>query len=328
MSKKILVTGGAGFLGSHLCKTLLKEKHEVIALDNLSSGNLNNLKEILAHPKFKFVKHDIINPIKIKVDEIFNFACPASPPRYQIDPIQTFKTSVLGAINMLELAKDNNAKIMQASTSEIYGDPKEHPQHESHFGNVNPIGIRACYDEGKRGAETLFFDYKRAYKLNIKIIRIFNTYGPNMEIDDGRVISNFIVNSLKGHPLEVYGTGKQTRSFCYVDDLIDGIIKTMNSDNSICGPINLGNPIEKTILEIANLVLSLTKSSSKIIFKELPQDDPTKRRPNITYANKILEWNPKIELENGLIKTIEYFKQILNFNNLQNENHLYNHSHI
>lgn len=326
MSKKILVTGGAGFLGSHLCKTLLAHNNSVIAIDNLSSGNLENLSEVLNNPKFKFIEHDITKPISIEADEIFNFACPASPPRYQKNPIHTLKTSVLGSINMLDLAKQNNAKILQASTSEIYGDPKEHPQQETYFGNVNSIGIRACYDEGKRCAETLFFDYQREHSLKIKVVRIFNTYGPNMEINDGRVVSNFIVKSLKNEPLEVYGDGTQTRSFCYVDDLIKGIISMMASDDSIPGPINLGNPNEKTILEIAELILKLTKSSSKIIYKPMPQDDPTKRRPDISKSSKLLLWKPSVDLEDGLKKTIKYFAKVLKIDNLNHGNYIYNNS--
>jgi UDP-glucuronate decarboxylase len=309
--KKVLVTGGAGFLGSHLCKRLLTQNYYVIALDNFYTGRYDNIKDLLKNKNFKFIDHDIVEPIDLDVDLIFNLACPASPPHYQKDPIFTTKTSVLGAINMLELAKKNNAKILQASTSEVYGDPNVHPQVESYRGNVNPIGIRACYDEGKRCAETLFFDYHRMFNIPIKIVRIFNTYGPNMDPKDGRVVSNFILQALRNESLTMYGDGTQTRSFCYVDDLVDGIVKMMETKDSVLGPVNLGNPIEFNLMELANLVLKITKSSSEIIFEKLPEDDPTKRRPDISLAKKVLNWEPKIDLQDGLEKTIKYFKDLL-----------------
>ncbi len=308
--KRVLVTGGAGFLGSHLCNELIKQNFYVIALDNLYTGRLSNIKDLLENKNFKFIKHDIINTIDLKVDWIFNLACPASPPAYQANPIHTTKTSVLGGLNMLELARKNKARILQASTSEVYGDPQVHPQVESYKGRVNPIGIRACYDEGKRCAESLFFDFHRTYDLEIKVIRIFNTYGPNMDPKDGRVVSNFIMQALKNEPLTMYGDGTQTRSFCYVSDLIDGIIKMMESDPKITGPVNLGNPKEFDLLELANLILKMTQSSSKIVFKNLPQDDPSRRRPDIGLAKKLLNWEPKIELTQGLQKTIEYFNRL------------------
>ena len=309
--KRVLVTGGAGFLGSHLCKKLLEKNYYVIALDNLVTGRIANIEDILDHKNFRFIKHDIIKPIDLEVDLIFNLACPASPPAYQSDPIKTTKTSVLGSLNMLELAKKNKARILQASTSEVYGDPLVHPQVESYKGNVNPIGIRSCYDEGKRCAESLFFDYHRMFEIEIKIIRIFNTYGPSMDPQDGRVVSNFIMQALKNEDLTMYGDGTQTRSFCYVDDLINGIIKMMETDSKFLGPVNLGNPIEFNLLELANLVLKMTKSKSKIVFKELPQDDPCKRKPDISLAKKMLNWEPQVDLEKGLQKTIDYFKEIV-----------------
>lgn len=309
--KKVLVTGGAGFLGSHLCERLLAAGHSVIALDNLSTGRLENIAPLQNHPNFAFINHDVTHPIDLEVDWILNFACPASPPHYQKDPIQTTKTSVLGALNMLELARKNNARIMQASTSEVYGDPLIHPQPESYVGNVNPIGIRACYDEGKRCAESLFFDYHRMYNIDIKVIRIFNTYGPNMDPADGRVVSNFIMQALRGEPLTMYGDGKQTRSFCYVDDLVDGILAMMHTEKGVTGPINLGNPDEFNLLELAEQVLQLTGSSSKIVFNPLPKDDPTRRKPDITLAKSVLGWQPKFNLETGLKKTIEYFEGYL-----------------
>jgi UDP-glucuronate decarboxylase len=309
--KKALVTGGAGFLGSHLCDTLLKKNYEVIALDNFYTGNKQNIVHLLENPYFEYLRHDICFPIYLEVDEIYNLACPASPIHYQYDPVQTVKTSVHGAINVLGLAKRLKAKIFQASTSEVYGDPFVHPQKEEYFGNVNPIGLRACYDESKRCAETLFFDYHRQYGVDIKVCRIFNTYGPRMHPDDGRVVSNFIVQALKNEDITVYGNGSQTRSFCYVDDLIDGFIKLMESDDKIIGPINLGNPIEFTILELANLVIKLTNSKSKIVYKDLPKDDPKQRRPDISKAKNLLKWEPNIALEEGLYKTIEYFDQLL-----------------
>lgn len=308
--KRVLVTGGAGFVGSHLCERLLNEGNEVICLDNLYTGSINNIKHLLTKKNFSFSEHDIIVPIKMQVDEIYNLACPASPIHYQRDPIVTLKTSVIGALNMLELAKENDAKILQASTSEVYGDPHVHPQQEYYWGNVNPIGIRSCYDEGKRCAETLFFDYARQYQVQIKVIRIFNTYGPNMNPDDGRVVSNFIVQALKGEDITIYGDGTQTRSFCYVDDLIDGIIKMMNSDNHFQGPVNLGNSGEFTILELADTILKLTDSKSKLVHKPLPQDDPKQRRPDISSAKKNLDWEPKISLVDGLVKTTRYFTQL------------------
>lgn len=308
---KILVTGGAGFLGSHICNNLVKLGHQVTALDNLMTGRLENIKNLQSNPDFKFIKHDVIDTIDLPVDRIFNFACPASPPAYQSDPIQTTKTSVIGALNMLELARKHNARIMQASTSEVYGDPEQHPQKESYRGCVNPIGPRACYDEGKRCAESLFFDYNRMHKVDIKVIRIFNTYGPNMDPKDGRVVSNFIIQALTNKPITIYGDGKQTRSFCYVDDLVAGILKMMETPEGITGPVNLGNPDEFNLLELAELVLKLTGSKSKIEFMPLPQDDPTRRRPDITLAKNLLGWQPKVDLKTGLSKTIEYFEKIV-----------------
>ena len=311
MAKKILVTGGAGFLGSHLCKYLLDQGNEVICADNFYTGSKDNIHSILPNPKFELIRHDITFPLYLEVDEIYNLACPASPVHYQYDPVQTTKTSVHGAINMLGLAKRVGAKIFQASTSEVYGDPTIHPQVESYWGNVNPIGIRSCYDEGKRCAETLFFDYYRQHHLNIKVARIFNTYGPNMQLDDGRVVSNFIAQALKNKNITIYGDGQQTRSFCFVDDLIFAFNLFMNSEEDLTGPINIGNPKEFTIEELALLVIKLTKSKSKIINKPLPMDDPIRRQPDITQIKERLGWKPKIELEEGLIKTIEYFKKII-----------------
>ena len=307
--KRILVTGGAGFLGSNLCKRLVEEGNYVICLDNLYTGKKENIKNLLNKKNFKFIEHDITNPIDLKVDQIYNAACPASPPAYQKSPTYTSKTCYIGLLNMLELARKNDATILQFSTSEIYGDPLIHPQIENYRGNVNPNGIRACYDEGKRIGETLMFDYHREFKTKIKVIRIFNTYGPNMDKDDGRVVSNFIVEALKNEDITIYGKGTQTRSFCYVDDLIDAIIKMMNSKEEFTGPVNLGNPGEFTMLELADLVIKLTNSKSKIIFKELPQDDPTQRKPNISLAKKELNWEPSINLEEGLKRTIDYFKK-------------------
>jgi UDP-glucuronate decarboxylase len=315
--KKILVTGGAGFLGSHLCDRLVAQGHEVIALDSLFTGSQNNLQGLIANPLFKFVKHDVVDALTVKalgvdtLDEIYNLACPASPVHYQYDPIHTMKTSVLGAINMLELARSTGAKVFQASTSEVYGDPSVHPQPEDYWGNVNTIGIRSCYDEGKRAAETLFFDYQRTYKLRIKMVRIFNTYGPRMAADDGRVVSNFIVQALRGEDLTVYGDGTQTRSFCYADDLVEGFIRLMNADDSVVGPINLGNPGEFTMIELAEKVLRLTGSKTKLIHMPLPQDDPKQRRPDITKAKQYLDWEPTVPLEQGLVRTIAYFKEAL-----------------
>lgn len=310
--KKILITGGAGFIGSHLCDRLLSLGHEVLCLDNYFTGSKTNVSHLLTHPYFELIRHDVTMPFFAEVDEIYNLACPASPVNYQYNPIKTVKTSVMGAINMLGLAKRVKAKILQASTSEIYGDPKVHPQPESYWGNVNPIGIRSCYDEGKRCAETLFSDYNKQNGVRIKIARIFNTYGPRMQLDDGRVVSNFIVQALNNKPVTIYGDGSQTRSFQYVDDLINGLIKLMDTRDEFIGPVNLGNPGEFTILELANLVIELTGSNSKIIFKKLPADDPMQRQPNIELALKELHWKPEIPLEEGLIKTIAYFKKMLN----------------
>ncbi len=310
-NKRILVTGGAGFLGSHLCERLLNEGHEVLCMDNFYTGRRSNIAQFLSNPLFEIIRHDVCFPIYVEVDEIYNLACPASPIHYQFDPVQTTKTSVHGCINMLGLAKRIKAKILQASTSEVYGDPSVHPQPESYWGNVNPIGARSCYDEGKRCAETLFFDYYRQYKLSIKVARIFNTYGPRMHPNDGRVVSNFIIAALKGDEISVFGDGTQTRSFCYVDDLIDGLIKLMNSPDDFTGPVNLGNPGEFSILELAHKVIELTDSKSKIVFNPLPEDDPTQRQPDIGLARSSLSWNPNISLEEGLKKTIEYFKSLI-----------------
>jgi len=312
MKKRILITGGAGFIGSHLCERLLNEGNEVICVDNFFTGSKQNIIHLLDNPYFEVVRHDITFPLYIEVDEIYNLACPASPVYYSFDPVQTTKTSVIGAINMLGLAKRLKIKILQASTSEVYGDPEIHPQPESYWGNVNPIGPRACYDEGKRCAETLFFDYYRQLKIKIKVIRIFNTYGPKMQPNDGRVISNFIVQALKNKDITIYGDGSQTRSFCYVDDLVDGIIKMMNSRENFVGPLNLGNPAEFTILELAKKIIKLTDSKSNIIYKPLPEDDPKRRNPNIDLANIELKWEPKIQLDEGLKKTINYFERLLN----------------
>lgn len=307
MAKKILVTGGAGFIGSHLCDKLVSEGNYVICLDNFFTGSKANIAHLLNKPNFELVEHDIINPYDREVDEIYNLACPASPPHYQYDPVRTVRTSVLGIINTLELAKKYNAKILQASTSEIYGDPQVHPQVETYWGNVNPIGLRSCYDEGKRCAETLMMDYHRQYGVNIRIIRIFNTYGPNMALNDGRVVSNFIIQALKNEDITIYGAGSQTRSFCYVSDLVSGMIKMMDNPQSFIGPVNLGNPSERTILDLAQLVIELIGSKSKIIFKELPSDDPTQRKPDITLAKKELNWAPEVDIKIGLEKTIKYF---------------------
>ncbi len=309
--KRILVTGGAGFLGSFLCEKLLAAGNEVIALDNYFCGSKRNIEHLFANPRFEAIRHDVTQPIHLEVDEIYNFACPASPVHYQHNPVHTTKTCVMGAINMLELARNVKAKIIQASTSEVYGDPLVHPQREDYFGNVNTMGARSCYDEGKRVAETLFFDYYNQYGVEIKIIRIFNTYGPRMSINDGRVVSNFIVQALRGEDITVYGKGDQTRSFCYVDDLVEGIINFMNLDSKEFGPINLGNPGEFTILELAEKVLKLTQSKSKIIFKDLPQNDPMQRKPVIDKAKSLIDFSPKIDLENGLKKTIGYFEKVL-----------------
>lgn len=307
---RILVTGGAGFLGSHLCQRLLREGHEVVCVDNLFTGRKANIIEFLEDPKFEFIRHDVVDEFKVEVDQIYNLACPASPIHYQHNPIKTTKTSVVGAINCLGMAKRIGARILQASTSEIYGDPAVHPQPETYRGNVNTLGPRACYDEGKRCAETLFFDYHRQNEVDIRIVRIFNTYGPRMLTNDGRVVSNFIVQALREEPLTLYGDGSQTRSFCYVDDLIEGMIRAMNQEETI-GPINIGNPNEFTIKELAQKVLTMTESPSEMIFKPLPEDDPLQRKPDITLAKKILGWEPKIQLQEGLERTIPYFEHLL-----------------
>jgi UDP-glucuronate decarboxylase len=304
---RILVTGGAGFLGSHFTELLLREGHEVLVADNYFTGSRSNLTHLFDHDSFELIRHDVTLPLYVEVDAIVNLACPASPIHYQRNPVQTLKTSVLGAVNMLGLAKRTGARVLQASTSEVYGDPKISPQVESYWGNVNPIGIRSCYDEGKRAAESLFFDYHRQYKIDIKIARIFNTYGPKMAIDDGRVVSNFIIQALKGHPISIYGDGSQTRSFCYVSDLIDGLNRLLFSGPDIHGPINIGNPYEFTILQLAELVIELTNSKSKIVFSPLPSDDPKQRKPDISLAREILGWTPSIELREGLEKSIPYF---------------------
>lgn len=311
LNKKVLVTGGAGFLGSHLCEELLKRDCEVLCVDNLFTGTKANITHLLTNPHFEFMRHDITFPLYVEVDEIFNLACPASPVHYQFDPVQTTKTSVVGAINMLGLAKRTKAKILQASTSEVYGDPAVHPQSEDYRGNVNPIGIRACYDEGKRCAETLFFDYQRQHKVKIKVMRIFNTYGPRMHPNDGRVVSNFIIQALKNEDITIYGKGEQTRSFCFVSDLIDGMLRLMDSADGFAGPVNIGNPNEFSILELANKVIELTNSRSKLKFEPLPQDDPKQRRPDISLAKKELKWQPKVQLNEGLKATIAYFEQLL-----------------
>ena len=312
MSLRILVTGGAGFVGSHLCETLLNQGHEVLCLDNFYTGNKRNITHLLPNPKFELIRHDVIEPILLEVDQIYHLACPASPIHYQYNPIKTTKTSVMGSINMLGLAKRVKARILLASTSEVYGDPHVHPQPESYWGNVNPIGIRSCYDEGKRVAETLFFDYYRQSQVDIKVVRIFNTYGPQMAPQDGRVVSNFIMQALQGEDITIYGEGSQTRSFCYVADLVAGLISMMAQPKGFTGPVNLGNPNEFTILELAQAVIRMTKSSSRLIYLPLPQDDPKVRQPDITLAQTTLGWTPKIELVEGLEKTIPYFSTILN----------------
>ena len=309
--QKILVTGGAGFLGSNLCQRLLKQENFIYCLDNLYTGRMKNITSFVQNDNFQFIHHDITEPIDLEVNEIYNLACPASPPHYQKDPIYTLNTCYLGTLNMLNLARKNNAKILQASTSEVYGDPLVHPQTEDYRGNVNPIGIRACYDEGKRIGETLCFDFNRKYKTEIKVIRIFNTYGPNMDPNDGRVVSNFIIQALQNKDITVYGDGSQTRSFCYVDDLVDGMVKTMASNDSFTGPVNLGNPNEFTILDLAQKVIQATKSKSKIIYQPLPSDDPLQRNPVIEFARSELNWSPKVELEEGLIQAVNYFKSEL-----------------
>tara|TARA_B100000575_G_C23083490_1_gene624323 strand:- start:303 stop:1235 length:933 start_codon:yes stop_codon:yes gene_type:complete len=307
--KKILITGGAGFIGSHLCKKLLDEGNDVLCIDNYFTGCKENISSLFDNPYFEVIRHDICFPLYVEVDEIYNLACPASPIHYQHDPVQTTKTSVHGAINMLGLAKRINARILQASTSEVYGDPECHPQEESYWGNVNPIGPRSCYDEGKRCAETLFFDYHRQHQLDIKVVRIFNTYGPNMHPNDGRVVSNFIMQALQNIDITVYGDGSQTRSFCYIDDLVNGMVKMMNSSKNITGPINLGNPTEYKIVELANAIIKLTNSKSKIILKPLPTDDPLRRKPDISSAKENIDWEPNVSLDDGLKQTIEYFQE-------------------
>ncbi len=310
--KKILVTGGAGFLGSHLCDRLIAQGHQVVCLDSFFTGSERNVAGLVGNPAFTLMRHDVVDAVRIDgLDEIYNLACPASPVHYQYDPIHTMKTSVLGALNMLELARATGAKVFQASTSEVYGDPTVHPQPEAYWGNVNTIGIRSCYDEGKRAAETLFFDYQRAHKLKIKVVRIFNTYGPRMAADDGRVVSNFIVQALRGEDLTVYGDGSQTRSFCYADDLVEGFMRLMNSDDSVVGPVNMGNPGEFTMIELAERVLRLTGSKSKLVFMPLPQDDPKQRQPDITRAKALLNWEPTVALEQGLERTIAYFRTVI-----------------
>ena len=310
--KRILITGGAGFIGSHLCERLLNDGNDIICLDNFFTGSKDNIRHLIGHNHFELVRHDVTKEFIAEVDQIYNLACPASPPHYQYDPVKTIRTSVLGIINMLDLAKKYNAKILQASTSEIYGDPIVHPQVESYWGNVNPIGVRSCYDEGKRCAETLMMDYHRQFNVDIRIVRIFNTYGPNMALNDGRVVSNFIVQALENKDITIYGDGSQTRSFCYVSDLIDGLVKMMENPQHFIGPVNLGNPQETSILDFAKYIISLTNSSSKIIFKELPSDDPVQRKPNIELAKKELDWEPKVNSEEGIKNTINYFENVLN----------------
>jgi UDP-glucuronate decarboxylase len=311
MTKRILITGGAGFLGSHLCERLLDEGNNILCLDNFYTGRKENISHLLSNPLFELIEHDIIHPIHPEVDEIYNLACPASPVHYQFNPIKTIKTNVMGVINVLGIAKRTKAKVLQASTSEIYGDPEVHPQDESYWGRVNPIGIRSCYDEGKRAAECLMMDYRRQNGVNAKIVRIFNTYGPRMAVNDGRVVSNFIIQALQGIDITVYGDGSHTRSFCYVSDMIDGLICMMNSPDDFFGPVNLGNPGEFTILDLARLIISSTKSISHLVFQPLPADDPTQRKPDIRLAGKMLNWSPKIGLEEGLASTIQYFSKIL-----------------
>ncbi|MEW6218594.1 MAG: UDP-glucuronic acid decarboxylase family protein [Thermodesulfobacteriota bacterium] len=309
--KRVLITGGAGFLGSHLCERLLARGCEVLCLDNFFTGTKANVEHLLASPYFEIIRHDICQPLFVEADEIYNLACPASPIHYQYNPVHTTKTSVMGALNMLGLAKRVRARILQASTSEVYGDPAVHPQREDYWGNVNPIGVRSCYDEGKRCAETLFFDYRRQHDLTIKVARIFNTYGPRMHPHDGRVVSNFIVQALQGQDLTVYGDGRQTRSFCYVDDLVEGLIRLMATDHAVTGPVNLGNPAEFTILELAEKVLAMTGSRGRIVFRPLPSDDPLQRRPDISQARAELDWQPQVDLDRGLVRTIDYFRCLL-----------------
>jgi len=309
--KRILITGGAGFIGSHLCERLLNEGNDIICLDNFFTGSKNNIRHLIGNNRFELVRHDITKEFYAEVDQIYNLACPASPIHYQYNPIKTMKTSVIGIMNVLGLAKRCKARILQASTSEVYGDPKVHPQVEEYWGNVNPIGIRSCYDEGKRCAETFMMDYHRQNNVDIRIVRIFNTYGPNMALDDGRVVSNFIVQALKNEDITVYGEGKQTRAFCYVSDLVEGLIRMMNNEEGFIGPVNLGNPVEYTILDFAKLIIELTDSKSKIVYKDLPSDDPTQRLPNISKAKEKLGWEPSVPLKDGLMKTIEYFEKVL-----------------
>ncbi len=309
LKKRILVTGGAGFLGSHLCERLVNEGNDVLCLDSFFTGSKDNVAHLMGNPYFELIRHDVSQPIFLEVDEIYNLACPASPPHYQYDPVHTTKTSVMGAINMLGMAKRNKAKILQASTSEVYGDPEIHPQPESYWGHVNTIGPRSCYDEGKRCAETLFFDYKRQHNLKIKVARIFNTYGPRMHPNDGRVVSNFIMQALQGESITIYGDGSQTRSFCYVDDLIEAFVRLMGTADEVTGPINTGNPGEFSMLELASLVIELTNSKSKLIYEPLPADDPKQRQPDITLAKSVLDWEPKVKLEEGLKHTIAYFEK-------------------
>ena len=306
--KTFLVTGGAGFIGSHLCERLLNDGHAVICLDNFFTGTKHNIRHLMFHPDFEVIRHDVTVPIALEVDGIFNLACPASPVHYQHDPVQTIRTGILGAINMLDLAKRLKCPILQSSTSEVYGDPKVHPQPETYWGNVNPIGIRSCYDEGKRAAETLFFDYHRNYGVRIKVIRIFNTYGPRMHPNDGRVVSNFIVQALQGKDITIYGTGDQTRSFCYVSDLVEGMIRMMNTPDDITGPVNLGNPGEYTIKQLAEKVIAFAGTETKLVYRPLPQDDPTRRKPDITKAKELLQWEPTVHIDDGIKKTIEYFR--------------------
>ncbi len=315
MSKRILVTGGAGFIGSHLCERLVNEGNDVICLDNFFTGSKDNIRHLLSNNQFELVRHDVTKEYLAEVDQIYNLACPASPVHYQYNPVKTIETSVIGVTNMLELAKQCNATILQASTSEVYGNPTIHPQIESYWGNVNPIGIRSCYDEGKRCAETLMMDYHRQCKVDIRIVRIFNTYGPNMSLNDGRVISNFIVQALNNQDITIYGEGLQTRSFCYVSDLVEGLIKMMNNSQHFIGPVNIGNPAERTILDLAKIIIEMTNSKSKIIYKDLPDDDPVKRKPDIALAQKELQWTPKVDIKDGLQKTIEYFDRMLKENN-------------
>jgi len=312
MSKRVLITGGAGFVGSHLCKRLLAEGNEIFCLDNLYTGRLENIKHLMECERFHFLQQDVMEPLPISVDEIYNLACPASPIHYQRDAVYTLKTSVLGALNVLNLAVKCGARILQARTSEVYGDPEVHPQPEGYWGRVNPVGIRSCYDEGKRCAETLFCDYHRQFQADIKIVRIFNTYGPNMDPEDGRVVSNFIIQALKGCDITIYGDGQQTRSFCYVDDLVEGIYRMMGSRTGFTGPVNLGNPVEFTIADLAKKIIDLTGSSSKLVYEPLPQDDPTQRKPQIDLAMEELNWRPSVSLENGLVETILYFEKCLN----------------